>query len=235
MSSFCWYFLIWPFTYWTLRKQSLETWSCVCCYCAYGLFLCFRSLWNISKKRQEIWVGSRTVWCRSQLVKVYVTDFFVCSIKSPQCTDKYSKKNLDSDFPSLSNFTSGGVQNRETKNRRLGTIVTSFQDSKPREKQISPTVTYFLINNTPLDHFLVNWLAHKKKMTEKSVFCEAWSPEMTSQSFPVSCFWSRGFVPHQKWNLMLLVHQNTLGEGKSLSKKNFCYTYQYVGEIQSSK
>ena len=25
-------------------------------------------------------------------------------------------------------------------------------------------------------------------MTEKSVFREAWSPELTSQSFPVSCF-----------------------------------------------
>ena len=56
-----------------------------------------------------------------------------------------------------------------------------------------------------LYHFLANWLAHNKKMTEKSVFCKAWSPELTSQSFPVSCFWCRGFVPHRKWNLMLLV------------------------------
>ena len=69
LSSFCWYFFnIWPFIYWTLNKQSFETWSCVCCYCAYGLFLCFRSLWNISWKRQEIWGGSRTVRCRSQWV-----------------------------------------------------------------------------------------------------------------------------------------------------------------------
>ena len=51
---------------------------------------------------------------------------------------------FDSDFPSpcfdvpkASNFTSGGVQNCDTKNRRLGTTVTSIQDSKPREKQIS--------------------------------------------------------------------------------------------------
>ena len=41
------------------------------------------------------------------------------------------------DVPKASNFTSGGVQNRETKNRRLGVIVTSFQDFKLREKQIS--------------------------------------------------------------------------------------------------
>ena len=26
------------------------------------------------------------------VVKVYMTDFLICSIKSPQCTDKYSKK-----------------------------------------------------------------------------------------------------------------------------------------------
>ena len=81
---------------------------------------------------------------------MYMTVFFICFIKSPQCTDKCSKKKIfDSDFPSAcfdvpkaSNFTSGGVQNRETKNRRLGTIVTSIQDSKPREKQISQSISY---------------------------------------------------------------------------------------------
>ena len=64
-------------------------------------------------------------------------------------------------------------------------IVTSIQDSKPHEKQISPTFSYFLINNAQLlYHFLANLLAHNKKMTEKSVFREAWNPELTSQSFP---------------------------------------------------
>ena len=91
----------------------------------------------------------------------------------------------------------------------LGTIVMSIQDSKPGEKQISPTFSYFLINNALLYHFLANWLAHNKKMTEKSVFREAWSPELTSQSFPVPCFWCRGFVPHRNWKLTLLAHQNT--------------------------
>ena len=55
--------------------------------------------------------------------------------------------------------------------------MTSIQDSKPREKQISPTFSYFLINNALLYHFLANRLAHNKKMTEKSVFREAWSPD----------------------------------------------------------
>ena len=37
-------------------------------------------------------------------------------------------------------------------------------------KQISPTFSYFLINNALLYHFLANILAHNKKMTKKSVF-----------------------------------------------------------------
>ena len=69
--------------------------------------------------------------------------FFICSIKSPQYTDKYSKKSFFHcdfpfpcfDVPKASNFTSGGVQHRETKNRGLGTIVTSIQDSKPRKNR----------------------------------------------------------------------------------------------------
>ena len=51
-------------------------------------------------------------------------------------------------------------------------------------------------------------------MSKKSVFREAWSPEMMSQLFPVSCFWSCSFVPHPNWNLMLLVHQNTGKENR---------------------
>ena len=97
------------------------------------------------------------------LSSVYDRLFFICSIKSPQRTDEYSKKIFDSDFPSpcfdvpkASNFTSGGGQNRETKNRRLEKIVTSFQDFKLREKQISPTFCYFLIPNALLYHFLAN-------------------------------------------------------------------------------
>ena len=54
----------------------------------------------------------------------------------------------------------------------LGIIVTSFQDFKSLKKRISPTFSYFLINNALLYHFLVNWLAHNKKMTDKSVFHE---------------------------------------------------------------
>ena len=147
--------------------------------------------------------------------------FFICSIKSPQCTDKYSKKVF-----SIAIFLFRVLMYQkhqislpvgyktETKNRGLGTIATSIEDSKPRKKQSSPTFSHFLINNALLYHFLANWLAHNKKMTEKSVFREAWSSELTSQSFPVSCFWCRGFVPHRQWNLTLLAHQNTGKENR---------------------
>ena len=108
----------------------------------------------------------------------------------------------------------------DTKNRRLGKIVTSFQDFLWR-------------------HFLANWLAHNKKMKEESVFRKVWSPEMTSQSFPVSCFWSRGFVPHRKCNLTLLqntgkenryrkfffaIHISTVRRFNRANKKNLSYT-----------
>ena len=117
-----------------------------------------------------------------------MTDFFICLIKSPQCADKYSKTIF-----SIAIFLARvlmyqkrqillpvGYKTARPKNRRMGTIVTSFQDSKPREKQISPTFTYFIINNVLLYHFVVNWWAHNKKVTKKSVFFfEAWSPEMS--------------------------------------------------------
>ena len=83
-------------------------------------------------------------------VKVYMTDFFLFArLNLPNVLISVAKKIFDSDFPSpcfdvpkASNFTSGEVQNRDTKNRRLGTIVTSIQDSKPREKQISQSFSY---------------------------------------------------------------------------------------------
>ena len=139
------------------------------------------------------------------------------------------KNFFDSDFPSAcfdvpkaSNFTSGGIQNPKTKNRRLGTIVTSIQDSKPREKQISQSISYCELINLLGNGTIVHCLWENKNTSQKSVFREAWSPELMSQSFPVSCFWSRGFVPHRKWNLMLLVHQNTGKENRY--GKNFFAT-----------
>ena len=117
-------------------------------------------------------------------------------------------------MPKASNFTSGGVQNRDTKNRRLGTIVTSIQDSKPREKQISQSFSYCELINLLRNDTIVRCLWENKKTSEKSVFREAWSPELTSQSLPASCFWCRGFVPHRKWKLTLLAHQNTGKENR---------------------
>ena len=95
------------------------------------------------------------------------------SIKSSQCTDMYSKKKIsDSDIPSpcfdvpkASNFTFGGVQNRETKNRTLGMIVTSFQDFKLREKQISQSFSYCELISSLRNGIIVRCLRENKKMS----------------------------------------------------------------------
>ena len=114
--------------------------------------------------------------------------------------------------------------------------------TKPRDQKleagkdfevISRTFSYFLINNGHLYHLLANLLAHNKEMNEKFVFREALSLEMSSQSLPVSCFRSRGFVHHRKWNFTFLVRQNSGKENRY--RIVFCYTYQYIGEILSSK
>ena len=133
-------------------------------------------------------------------------------------------------MPKASNFTSGGVQNRDTKNRRLGTIVASIQDSKPREKRISQSFSYCELINLLRNGTIVLCLWENKKTSEKPVFREAWSPELTSQSFPVPCFWSRGFVPHRKWNLMLLVHQNT-GKENRYGKNLFVVLISTLGRF----
>ena len=67
------------------------------------------------------------------------------------------------DVPKTRKFATGGVQKRENKTRRLGMIVTSFQDFKLLGKQICSTFSYFLTSKVPLYHFLANLLAHNKK------------------------------------------------------------------------
>ena len=128
--------------------------------------------------------GNVTKWNSIQpSLKCIWQIFFICLIKSPQCTDMYSKKTFSRAIFLWRHF------------RTSSFAKTDFW--------------HFLKNNALLYHFLANWLAQNRKMIEKSVFRKTWSSEMTSQSFSVSCFWSRSFVTHQKWNLMLLIHQNT--------------------------
>ena len=84
-------------------------------------------------------IESHSAATDSLLFKVYMTDFFLfAQLNLPNVLKKF----FDSDFPSpcfdvpkASNFTSGGVQNHETKNRRLGTNMTSFQDFKLRKNR----------------------------------------------------------------------------------------------------
>ena len=86
---------------------------------------------------------------REQVLLKAIKFFLFARFNLPNVQVSVAKIFFDSDFPSpffdvpkASNFTSGGVQNRDTKSRRLGMIVTSIQDSKPREKQISQSFSY---------------------------------------------------------------------------------------------
>ena len=142
----------------------------------------------------------------------------------------------DSDFPSpcfdvpkASNFTSGGVQNRDTKNRRLGMIVTSIQDSGPCEKQISQSFNYCEVINLLRNGLIVRCLWENKKTSEKSV--ESWIDVtiVPSPLFLVSRFCT---PPEGKFDAY---GTSKHGKGKSLWKKLFCCTYKYTGEIWSSK
>ena len=101
-----------------------------------------------------------------------------------------------------------------------------------REKHISSTFSYFLVNNALLYHFLPNWLAHNNKVTKKSVFREAqlnsWNDVtiISSLLFLVSQFRTQ---PEVKFHVFGTSKQ---GEGKLLSKRFFfCHTNQYFGEI----
>ena len=126
-----------------------------------------------------------------------MTDFFICSIKSPQCTERNNKKYFDSDFPSLC-FDEPKRQislPAGYKTARPGNDCDLISGLKLLGKQIFPTFPYFLLNSALLYHFLANLFAHNQKTTEKSVFHKASSPKITSLSFPVSCFWSHSFVP----------------------------------------
>ena len=85
-------------------------------------------------------------------------------------------------------------------------------------------------------------------MTEKSVFREAWGPELTSQSFPVSCLVSRFCTPpevkfdafgtskHGKgkslWQKLFLLYLSVhWGEGKSLSKFFLLHLSAHWGDL----
>ena len=57
---------------------------------------------------------------------------------------------------------------------------------------------------------------------------------MTSQSLPVFCVWSWGFVPQRKWNLTLLVHQNT-GKENRCRKFFFAILFSALGRFNGAK
>ena len=164
--------------------------------------------------------------------------FFICSIKSPQCADKCSKKVFSiAIFPFCVLMYQKhqislpvGHKTARPKTGDWERLWRQFRTPSLAKNIFLRRFIIFFINKALLYHFSANWLAHNKRMTEKSVFLEAWSSELTSQSFPVPCFWSRGFVPHRKWNLMLLVHQHT-GKENRYGKNFFAVLISTLGRF----
>ena len=66
-------------------------------------------------------------------------------------------------------------------------------------------------------------------MSEKSVFPETLSPEMTPKSFTVSRFCT---PPEVKFHVF---SKSKHEEGKIAIETFFCYSYKYIVEILSSK
>ena len=120
------------------------------------------------------------------------------------------------------------IKNNLTKNGRLEMIVTSFQDSKLHEKQVSQSFSYCELINSPRNGTKVRCLSENKKMLKKSVFCEAWSPEM--MSFPIPCFLVSQFCNPSEVKFHVFGTPKH-GEGKSPSNF-FCFiSNQYIWEI----
>ena len=126
-------------------------------------------------------------------------------------------------------FTSDGVQNCEIKNKRLEMIVTSFQDFKLREKQISQSFSSCKLINSLRNGTKVHRLK-QNMMSEKSVFCEACSPEIMSYSFPVSGFLVSQFCTPPEVKLHAF-GTSKHGEGKSLSKHFFATLISTLGKF----
>ena len=111
----------------------------------------------------------------------------------------------------------------------------------PSLKQISPTFSYFLIKNTLLYHFLVNWLAHNKKMIDREI-CFSWSLQSWNDVIiifgltvlyltgsEISRFWyiktqGRKIAIEKFFLLYLSVHWGDLIEH---IKKSFIYTLSF--------
>ena len=117
--------------------------------------------------------------------------------------------------------------------RRLGTIVTSIQDSKPREKQISQSFSYCELINLLRNSTIVRCLWENKKTSEKC-FSRGLKSWIDVTIVPNPLFLGSRFCTNRKWNLMLLVQQNT-GKENRYGENLFCCTNQYIGEIWSSK
>ena len=112
------------FGYFNFRSISESGYSQIKCACMYTV--------DGNSRQTYTYIVLTSIWLQRYLTYlkcIWRIFLFISSIKSPQCADECSKTIFfDSDFPSpcfdvpkASNFTSGGVQNGDTKKQETGT------------------------------------------------------------------------------------------------------------------
>ena len=131
-------------------------------------------------------------------------------------------------YQKASNFTSGGVQNRETKNRRLGTIVTSFLQAS-RKTDFS-YIFLFSYKQRTIASFLSELISSQYEKDWEICFSGSLKSWIDVTIIPSLLFLvSRLCTPPEvKFDAFGTPKH---GEGKSLSQIFLFYTYQYIEEI----
>ena len=151
--------------------------------------------------------------------------FLFARLNPPNVLLSIAKYFIDSDFPS----PFFNVQKPQI------SLPVGYKTARPKSGDWERLWSHFRTSSFAKNRFLRHFLIYYKQRTIVPFHSElisskqendAWSPEMTSQSFLVSCFWSGGFVPHRKWHLTLLVHQ-TRGK-KIIAIETFSLLYTSV-------
>ena len=105
--------------------------------------------------------------------------------------------------------------------------------SRVGKKQISLAFSHVLINNALLYHSLANWLAHNKKMTEKSVFL--WGLEFWNDVtiVPSVLFWVSRFCtsPEVIWHFWYI---KTWGRKIAIEKICFAILISTLGRFNQA-
>ena len=144
---------------------------------------------------------------------------------SPQCTDMYSKEKF-----SIAIFLPCVLIYQKHEISLLG----GYKTVRPKQETGNDCDVISGLQASRKTDFSVIFLLwalfiRKKENVEEICFYKAWSPEMTSHLFLVSCFWFRDFVSPR--NEILVFGTSKHREGKSLSNLFFALLISTLGRF----